>query len=403
MRIFRYVALLGYVLGIFAAEAAPWQFSEPLTVEDNSGGKGFIHLESAGRKNIAVAGDAVALTWEDDRDGVPRIYVALRRGVRAGFDTPIRISGDGEAFEPAIAAISPQDFLLAWEENGHVWVSGFPRPQAPVRLSQATAGQASVTPDFRGGAFVAWAEKKGNYRKIRVAHIARGVNGLQAQGPRDVEGGAVEGDQLYPSLALTPDGRLVVAWEDRRAGHTRILAASRKGTGNFSAPIQLNEMTWGGQSAGFGRGTGVMRVALTPWKRGVAATWADKRDFTSGYDVYAAFSGDGRTWGPNEKVQDGFGNAIAQWHPAISATRTGIVAVVWDDDRDGSPDVWLSWRTPDGWSEDIALPGAAGEGVQSDPVIVLDDHGHLHAAWLEKAHLNATAQLRYVRGTALRP
>ena len=111
-----------------------------------------------------------------------------------------------------------------------------------------------------------------------------------------------------------------------------------------------------------------MRVVLSnAGPQGVAAVWADKRDFLAGYDVYAAFaSGPRYKFGANEKVQDDFGNEIAQWHPAIAANRQGTVAAVWDDDRDGTPDIWLAWRTANGWSDNLAVPGASGPGVQSE-------------------------------------
>lgn len=85
----------------------------------------------------------------------------------------------------------------------------------------------------------------------------------------------------------------------------------------------------------------------------------DKLDFESSYDVYGGFArSPNLTFGANEKVQDEFGNNFVQWPPAVAANGGGRVAVVWDDDRDGSSDVWLSWRNADGWSDDLAVPGA---------------------------------------------
>ena len=185
------------------------------------------------------------------------------------------------------------------------------------------------------------------------------------------------------------------------AGHTRILSSvSPDGGTHFAAPQQVNDAIWRGQMGGFGRGTGVMRVALSNYgPDGVAAVWADKRDFLAGYDVYAAFApSPAFKFGTNEKAQDDFGNDIAQWHPAIGANRQGTVAVVWDDDRDGTPDIWLAWRSASGWSDNQAVPGASGPGVQSDPAIVLDEANNLHLAWVEKADLNSPSRIRYVMG-----
>ncbi len=131
----------------------------------------------------------------------------------------------------------------------------------------------------------------------------------------------------------------------------------------------------------------------------MAAAWLDKRELAVGYDVYAAFSADGGAhFGRNEKVQDEFGNHISQWHASLAADAAGRAVVVWDDDRDGSADVWLSWRTGDGWSEDLAVPGASGPAIQSEPVIALDGNGDLHLAWLERTDPLAPTRLRYTVG-----
>jgi hypothetical protein len=145
-----------------------------------------------------------------------------------------------------------------------------------------------------------------------------------------------------------------------------------------------------------------MRVALASHGRDeVVAVWADKRDFQSGYDVYGGFArGPALSFGPNEKVQDQFGDNVAQWHPAVAANASARVVAAWDDDRDGSPDVWLSWRGAEGWSDDLAVPGASGPGVQSDPSLALDDAGNLHMAWVEKADLNSPSRIRYLFGRA---
>jgi len=60
--------------------------------------------------------------------------------------------------------------------------------------------------------------------------------------------------------------------------------------------------------------------------------------------------------------------------------------------------VWLSWRDKEGWSDDLAVPGASGPGVQSAPSIAMDEAGNLHLAWVEKADLNSPSRIRYVFG-----
>jgi len=399
--------LMAAALASATAQAA-WEFGAPLSVSGEVAPSTFFHLESAGRKNVAVSDGWVAVAWEDNRDGVPRCYVALKAPGADAFAAARQVSGKDEAAEPAIVGLGGGRFALAWEEAGRVRgrVVTAQAMGAPLVFSDKPSAQASLAFVPGGGLFAVWSERRARLWQIRLARLrVDASDALHAVRAATVDAGA-EGDQSYPSIAAAPATGLMVAWEDRRAGHTRLLQAiSRDGGMRFSPPRQLNESIWRGQNLGFGRGTGVMRVALAAHGRdGVAAVWADKRDFQSGYDVYGGFArGPQLRFGPNEKVQDQFGDNIAQWHPAIAANAQGRAAVAWDDDRDGSPDVWLSWRHPDaqsgsGWSDDLAVPGASGPGVQSDPSLAMDEAGNLHLAWVEKADLNGPSRIRYLFG-----
>ncbi len=143
-----------------------------------------------------------------------------------------------------------------------------------------------------------------------------------------------------------------------------------------------------------------MRPTLSAWgKQGVAAVWLDKRDFLSGYDVYAALDTGTRRFGRNLKVQDGFGDNMVQWHAKVVSDASGRLLAVWDDARDGTPDVWLAEWKGEAFGDDVAVPAASGTGEQADPVAVLDESGRLHLAWLERDEKSGT-RIRYVRGTS---
>ncbi len=393
-------------------QAAPWEFEPAISVTTDSATGVFTHLESSGRKSIAVADGWVAVAWEDNRDGVSRCYVAVKQAGHNKFSPSFQVSGNAEAAEPAIVGLSGGRFALAWEEAGQIRARVLTTTQqdalvklsAPLQLSAATSTQASLSYSKDNGLFAVWSEHGKQYWQIRLAKLQ-----VSGQGKINTSGlilvdAAGKGDQSYPSIAELAGDKTMVAWEDRRAGHTRILTATSNSVNAASFETkELNEYLWRGKNLGLGMGTGVMRVSLAAHGQdGVAAVWADKRDFPSGYDVYGSFArGPNLTFGANEKVQDEFGDTYAQWHPTVAANRDGRVAVVWDDDREGSPDVWLSWRNADGWSGDLAVPGASGAGVQSDPSIAMDELGNLHLVWVEKADLNSPSRIRYLFARAI--
>ncbi|HJW82364.1 MAG TPA: hypothetical protein VJ396_08985 [Acidiferrobacterales bacterium] len=385
---------LGAWLWSAAALAVPWEFAEPVTVSASRPGV-FHHLEAPGRQSIAVSSGTVAVVWEDNRDGTPRAYVALRAAGKSDFVLQ-RLSGVQEAYEPVVSALPQGGFVFGWEEGGHVWVrTGGPTGLGPVlKLSGAEAAQVALGAG-EPGMFAAWAERSGQRMAIRFARLKPGAT-LAAEPALAVTAPQTD-DQIYPALVVLKSA-VVLAWEDRRDGHTVILHARTRDGKRFSSAQTLNEQRER-RSQTFGRGTGAARVALARLDADHAsAVWLDKRDFEGGYDVYAALSEPGATrFQRNERVQDEFGNNIGQWHATIAA-QPGLLAVAWDDDRDGTPDIWLSWRAASGWSENIAVPGAGGAGIDASPAVALDAAGHLHLVWIEQQTADAPTRLRYVEG-----
>jgi len=399
---------LGVLLVLFCNGilAAPWDFGTPVNVTLGSAPGVFTHLESAGRKNIAVSDGWVAVIWEDNRDGNSRCYVALKQLANNVFSEPLKVSGSNESAEPAIVAIGVGRFALAWEEDGNIWARLLTVESAmtvsklsdPVQLNTASAMQVSLGHSKENGLYAAWSEQGISYKQIMLGKLALLPNDNIKLLAKIVVDKHVKGNQFYPSIAEISGNKTIVAWEDRHAGYTRLLYAESQNLKTASAPRELNEYKERDKKFGSGLGTGVMRVALaTQGRDGLVAIWEDKRDFTSGYDIYAALAnGPTVNFGANEKVQDEFGNTFAQWHPSIAANHDGHIVAVWDDDREGSPDVWLSWREAGRWSGDLAVPGASGAGVQSDPSITMDDSGNLHLAWVEKMDLNGQSAIRYL-------
>ena len=384
---------------LLAALAAPvhaaWTWGEALTVNTVLGPAIFPHLESANRQGVAVSAGSVGVVWEDNRSGAPRCYLAVMPGQARAFSREAQLS-QGECYEPVVLALDGGRFLAAWEQDGTVHAQIWPGGK-PVRLSRAAAAQVTLARG-KDALYAAWAEQAGRFKRIVVATLTEKRGVLAVQSAQPVEAAEPTDEQGWPALAVAGDGSLTVAWEDRRHRHTVPMVSHRSDSQTFAPPARLSDIASGSAPGGLGAGTGAMRPTLAPWgEQGLVAGWLDKRDFLSGYDVYAAFDPGTRRFGRNVKVQDSFGDNMAQWHALVVSNGTRVVAL-WDDARDGTPDVWLSEWEGEAFGEDIAVLAAHGPGEQTDPVATLDSEGALHVVWLDRDE-KAGTRVRYARAT----
>lgn len=376
---------------------AGWQFSSPVEVGGLKYKKVFHHLESSNRKGLAESAGRIALVWEDNREGEPRCWLAVREPAGTTFTPPQAITR-GECYEPVVVGMDKGRFVVAWEEDGAVLARISDKGQ-PLRLSKQAAGQVTLARIDKQSLYAAWVEQAGDFRRVMVARLFDGNSGLRKDYIVPLEDRFPSDEQAYPALAVNADGSVTAVWEDRRFKHTMIMAAHSPDGKTFTLPYRLIDVPQS-RARTLGAGMGSMRPTLASCGPScLAAAWLDKRDFLSGYDVFAAFSQNGgKFFGRNFKVQDNFGDNMAQWHASVTANQSGRVVAVWDDDRDGTSDVWLSDWNGKAFSDDLAVPGASGPGVQAEAIVYLDETATLHIAWLEKAEAGGTS-LKYAYAT----
>lgn len=374
-------ALLFSLLSLLAPPLqAQWTFSAPLEVA--AAQDAFHHLEASGRQALTVSAGHVAIAWEDDASGTPRCHLAIKAPGLDSFKT--WGFGRGECFAPGITALAQGRFAVIWEDEAGVQaaVAGADGLGPAAQLA-AAGGQGALAWHPALGLLAAWSEPAGRWRQLWLGRLSLENGAARLAGKQPMNAQPPQDDQLYPALARTPQG-YALAWEDRRLGHTVIFASQSRDGLAWTPPARISHNPTGkAQGTDLGRGTGAMRPALAAHGENLATVWLDKRDFLSGYDVYADLGE--KVPKKNIKVQDSFGDAIAQWHPAATGNGRGDLVVAWDDDRDGTSDIWLSWLTPRGeFAENVAPPPAAGPNRQTDPVMALDGTGELHLAWVER-------------------
>lgn len=387
--------------------AEPWEFGKKILVTSAIGPKVFHHIDSSGRRSIAMSGESLAVTWEDNRNGSPQIYISFKRVNENSFSAEKRLSTGSEAYDPTIQALGNGKFMVAWEQDGIVFASVTDARQhsQPVQLSQSGAGQVSLAMIDDTTIVAAWSQISTSGDRIMVTQVTLGNsnNELKAAVAVPVDTGLNEKYKQYFPVVTARNKMVTVVWEDRRNNHTALMYSSDSSRFQFDAPLGLNEIVK--KSSKYGSGSGVMRVAVTSIPEvGMAATWMDKRAFKMGYDIYAAFGMDKNLmqFGKNEIVQDDFGESIPQWNPSITNTSAGSVAIAWEDSRDDNKDIWLSWKESDGWSSDYKIDPASGENEQTSPSLTTDASGNLHLIWIESEKQGSDTRLYYSLGRLIR-
>ncbi|MBT8437381.1 MAG: hypothetical protein KJP11_08420 [Gammaproteobacteria bacterium] len=392
-------------LAIFPTQASErWTFDSRISITDPPVDAVYHHLEGSGRKHIAVSGESVAVVWEDNRSRDPQIYAAIKSLTRKTFPTALLVSSGSEAYEPAIDAINANRFVLAFEQDASVFARIMTAKglAEPVRLSRAAAGHVSIA-SFDDRVFASWRERDNAGWFIKIAALrVTNANRIVVESLQSVEADGLETPVLFPAVAVNSAG-ICIAWEDRRAGHTRLLVSHARAAGNsFTEPQFLNEFFSNRNQ--YDRGSGVTRVSLASFAQDeILAAWMDKRRGGKGYGIFAALGADaGESFGPNEKVHGEEGDTQPHYNPATAGNQSGDFVIAWDDFRRGDSDIWISAHNPDlEWSLDYAPPVASGNGEQSHPSIALDEQGNLHLVWIERAQPDGPSRLWYSLGRAL--
>ena len=398
---FRFAGLC-LALAIFQIQASErWIFDSRISVTGPPVDAVYHHLEGSGRKHIAVTGESVAVVWEDNRSRDPQIYATFKSLTRKTFPTALLVSSGSEAYEPVIDAISGNRFVLAFEQDASVFARILTAKglAEPARLSRAAASHVGIA-GFDDRVFASWREQDNGRWFIKIAALrVTKANRIVVESLQSVEADGLETPVLFPAIAVNGAG-ICVAWEDRRAGHTRLLVSHARDAGKtFTEPQFLNEFFSNRNQ--YDRGSGVTRVSLASFAQDeILAAWMDKRRGGKGYGIFAALGADaGDSFGPNEKVHGEEGDTQPHYNPATAGNQAGDFVIAWDDFRRGDSDIWISAHNPDlEWSLDYAPPVASGDGEQSHPSIALDEQGNLHLVWIERALPDGPSRLWYSPG-----
>jgi hypothetical protein len=134
------------------------------------------------------------------------------------------------------------------------------------------------------------------------------------------------------------------------------------------------------------------------------AVWQDKRN--GDFDIYFSASGDsGLTWGKpgsenDIKINDDVSSIASQENPEIAVNNAGIIFVIWEDNRFGNWDIFISSSSDNGdsWNSNRAINGTVGwPADQRSPSLDLDERGYLYIAF--ESNSGGFSDIEVVRST----
>jgi len=206
--------------------------------------------------------------------------------------------------------------------------------------------------------------------------------------------GEADGETFFSEdvqLCAAGDGSLYAVWTDDRRELFDVWFNKSTDGGN----------TWLPQPVQVKQGPGdASSVSMSCNGDRVYVAWEDTRDSLVGYqNIYVNFSNDGgENWLKNDRLVDTFdpdGRHISLG-PQIGF-RGPNVHVVWSDQIEGAPDIYVSTSFDSGnaWEEPIRLsgkplaeggldPDSAGESWSGNPKMAIDGDGRVHLIWEDK-------------------
>jgi hypothetical protein len=123
--------------------------------------------------------------------------------------------------------------------------------------------------------------------------------------------------------------------------------------------------------------------------------WYDNRDGNEEV-YYRRF--DGLAWGENQRLTLDAGRST---DPCVAATPDGHVHVVWSDDRDGNSEIYYKEWDGLSWNPDQRLTNAPSSSVT--PSLTADPSGKIHVVWSDRRDGNNEIYYKMSDGVAWTP
>ena len=324
---------------------------------------------------IATRGRRVLVTWQEfvagRNDDAGRIMLARfdARGRKLGPDVRVDDHDGVGKWVPAITLVGG-DPLIAWVDERDAGFEG--EPVEHVYAARGHGGGTSFDPAVRVDAgtpdplaahvdnkwgptlialdrtvYAAWADFRNYNWDIFLARSDDGGSTWGANVQVD-DSAVLERLDERPSLAVDRRGPVHVVWSDLRGREpdTNIFYTRSDDRGVTFTPNRQLDDSKSGFDPDHDTPTNQWHPSLATDHGALFVAWQDDRFGNDDIFFTTSFDG-GATFAPAERVDDTGPGASEQSRPTLALARRGhrrLCYVVWEDDRDGTSDIYLARR-----------------------------------------------------------
>ena len=391
---------------------APLRFQLNRRISDYAVAHYWTHTFSSGGRSLTLKGDTLYAVWYDVRSGNADVYFAGSLDGGRTFGPSKKINDDNTKavqYKPSIGVDARGLIYVAWrdgrKDNADIFFAmssnGGKTFSKNIQLNddrgKAYQGNPTLAVNSKGHVVVAWSDARNGKDDIYLTVSQN--RGRSFSKNVQVNDDPETPSHSHPAVAVDENGTVYAAWEDHRNNHSDIyMARSTDGGKTFGANRRVNDdkgsapqispsivvgpsgrvyLAWGD----FRNST----IKLSPPDAATAELHWWKSSRIGNADIFFAESRDGgESFSPNLRINDDSG-AAAQAFPSLSVNSRGIVAVAWEDFRNGHSDIYVVRSTGQGlFGANQRVNDDRGEADQYHPSLILDSNGRAYLIWTDK-------------------
>ncbi len=336
------------------------------------------------RRSLRSAAGAVLLAWGLPGIVGPGAVAAGSRGesvallvsfVQERLGPNIVCNGTVSAVGARVQAVRPVLFEPGDQVSGNAWTCRTrgtrkqPGKRRRVPVMRRDKGIWVFLANAAENTSVRFGTEQGAF-SVELARLSTGGAKVFLEGrvrvervPASVRLSGVGGQDEFPGITATSDGRTWVAWQSWDGRNDVLLWAVRGPGGTWSRPASLAD-----------RKGDFFQVVLAPaGATGIWAVWSENRD--GRWDLWAARL-DRDEWTRPVQLTRSPGSDFNQ---KLAVGRDGAVRVVWQAEQNGQYDIFMAELAPDGLRN--IRPVTTDPGDDWAPAVAVGPDGRLAIAW----------------------